>query len=84
MTQVVNKKVKLTLVGLDGNAFFLMGAFQRQARIEGWEKEEIAKVLEECQKSNYDHLVCTLADHCYDDLDSDMDNYDDYDEEEEE
>ena len=29
---VPNKKVKLKLVGLDGNAYALMGAFQRQAR----------------------------------------------------
>ena len=36
-----NKKVKLELVGLDGNAFTLMGAFKRQAERERWAKEEI-------------------------------------------
>ena len=41
MQNTVNKKVKLELVGLDGNAFFLMGAFQRQARREKWTQEEI-------------------------------------------
>ena len=58
------KKVTLSLVGLDGNAFSLMGAFQRQARKEKWTKEEIDVVLEECQKSDYDHLLCTLMEHC--------------------
>lgn len=62
----VNKKVKLKLVGLNGNAFFLMGAFQKQARREGWSKEEIDEVLNECQKSDYDHLLATLMEHCED------------------
>ena len=35
------KKVKLELVGLDGNAFFLMGAFSRAARRQGWSQPEI-------------------------------------------
>jgi hypothetical protein len=62
--QVVDKKVQLKLVGLDGNAFTLIGAFQRQARKEGWVKEEIDKVLTECQSSDYNHLLATLIDHC--------------------
>ena len=34
------KKVKMQLVGLDGNAFSLMGAFQREARRQGWTQAE--------------------------------------------
>ena len=64
MKQVVNKKINLTLVGLDGNAFSLMGAFQRQAKEEGWSKEEIDLVLKEAKSSDYDHLVATLDAHC--------------------
>lgn len=64
MAQIVNKKVKLELVGLDGNAFFLMGAFQRQAQREKWASEEIKKVLDECQSSDYNHLLVTLMNHC--------------------
>jgi hypothetical protein len=64
MANLVGKTVKLNLVGLDGNAFNLMGQFQRQARKEGWTKEEIDKVLTECQKEDYDHLLCTLIEHC--------------------
>lgn len=54
-------KVKLNLVGLDGNAFALMGAFQRAARQQGYSKEQINAVLDECMSSNYDHLLNTLV-----------------------
>ncbi len=61
---VVNKTISLKLVGLDGNAFSLLGAFSRQAKKEGWTEEEINAVLEEAQRDNYSHLVATLSDHC--------------------
>lgn len=54
------KKVVLTLARLDGNAFNLMGVFQRRAKEQGWPSEEIAKVLAECQNGDYDHLLQTL------------------------
>lgn len=38
------KTVKLRLVGLDGNAFFILGAFTRAARREGWAEAEIDAV----------------------------------------
>src|SRR5215204_306154 len=56
-----NKKIKLDLVGLDGNAYSLMGAFQKQARREGWSAEEIKSVLDEAKSGDYAHLVTTLA-----------------------
>ena len=58
-----NKPVGLDLTSLDSNAFGLMGGFQRQARKEGWEKEDIKEVLDECQSGDYDHLVQTLVKH---------------------
>lgn len=61
---VVNKKVTLNLVGQDSNAFALMGVFYRQARREGWTKEEIDSVIKECTSGDYDHLLTTLMDHC--------------------
>ena len=64
MPQIVKKQVKLNLVGLNGNAYALMGAFKKQARKEQWEPEEIQVVLDECMTSDYDHLLCTLMDHC--------------------
>ena len=69
--QVVDKKVKLTLVGLDGNAMSLMGAFKQQARREGWTKEEIKLVLDKCMSGNYDELLCTLMEHCEDEEEED-------------
>lgn len=57
------KKVKLNLVGLDGNAFALMGNFKRAAQREKWTKEEIDEVLKECMSGDYDHLLATLIEH---------------------
>ena len=62
----VNKTVKLALVGRDGNAFSLMGAFKQQARREGWTPEEIDDVLKECMSGDYNHLLATLVRHCTD------------------
>jgi hypothetical protein len=56
------KKVKLELVGLDGNAFAVMGAFQRAARQQGWTPEEIKSVITECMNGDYDHLLATIMD----------------------
>lgn len=58
------KKLKLKLVGLDGNAFCLLGNFQRQARKEKWTEEEIKKVLDEAKSGNYEHLLATLSNYC--------------------
>lgn len=58
------KKINLKLVGMDGNAFFIMGAFQQQARKEGWTKEEIDAVLNDAQSGDYNHLLYTIANHC--------------------
>jgi hypothetical protein len=54
------KRVNLELVGLNGNAFVLLGAFQRAARKQGWTKEEIDIVMNEAQSSDYNHLLATL------------------------
>jgi len=64
MTNLVNgKTVQMELVGLDGNAFSLMGAFQRNAQRQGWNKNEISAVLNECMSSDYNHLLSTLIAH---------------------
>lgn len=56
----MNGLVKLDLIGLDGNAFSLMGAFKKAARRQGWTAEAIDAVIEECKSGDYDHLLCTL------------------------
>ena len=60
---MTDKKVNLELEGLDGNAFSLMGTFQKQAKKEDWTEEEIKDVLDECQKGDYNHLLQTLIAH---------------------
>ena len=60
MSKTTTKKVKLNLVGLDGNAFSLMGAFKNAARKQGWATEDINNVLAECMTGDYDHLLQTL------------------------
>ena len=60
----INKKINLELVGLDGNAFFLMGAFQKQAKRESWTEEEIDFVMKEAQSGDYNHLLSTLMVYC--------------------
>lgn len=58
------KAVNLDLCSIDGNAFSLMGAFSRQAKRDGWTKEEIDAVLTECKSGDYGHLVATLDNVC--------------------
>ena len=52
--------VPLDLTTVDGNAFMLIGAFQRAARRAGWPDAAIAAVREEATSGNYDHLLRTL------------------------
>jgi hypothetical protein len=54
------KKVKLQLVGLNGNAFSVLGAFSGAARRQGWTKEEIKKVTEDAMSGDYNHLLYTI------------------------
>ena len=82
----MNKKVALKLLGLDGNAYSLMGAFQRAARQQGWSPAEIKVVMYECMTGDYDHLLATLSDNTEwpddDNLDEDEDDLDENDENE--
>lgn len=68
-------KVKMTLIGVDGNAFSLMGTFSSMARKQGWTFDEIKVVTDECMNGDYNHLLCTLMDNIDDDYEED--EYDD-------
>ena len=59
------KPVKLNIVGLDGNAYLLMGAFQRAARKQERTAEEIKAVIDDCTSGDYGHLLRTLIKHTY-------------------
>lgn len=60
---VGGKRIKLDLVGMDGNAFNLLGQFKKQARREGWTQEEVQKVMDEAMSGDYNHLLVTLMNH---------------------
>ena len=81
MKKVINKTVNLDLIGVNGNAFMIMGVFRKQAVREGWSKEEIDAVLKEAKSSDYDHLLATIVNHCEvineDDINLNFDSYDD-------
>ncbi len=78
MKKVVNKTVNLDLVGVNGNAFMIMGVFRRQAKREGWAQEEIDAVLSEAKSDNYTHLLATIENHCEaKDESFNTENYDD-------
>ncbi len=64
MKRVIEKTVNLELDGVNGNAFMIMGVFQRQAKKEGWSQQEIDTVLTEAKSGDYDHLLQTIMLHC--------------------
>jgi hypothetical protein len=61
MQNTKTKKVKMELVGLDGNAFAIMGTWRSNALRQGWSQEEVRAVLKEAQSGDYDHLLATIA-----------------------
>ena len=64
MTETLHcEPIELELVGLDGNAFSLMGAFQKAARQQGRTPEAIKAIMDDCMSGDYDHLLQTLVKH---------------------
>jgi hypothetical protein len=55
-----NRKVKMNMVGMDGNAFNLMAQFEKRAKSDKWTSEEIQYVLHQCMSGDYDHLLSVL------------------------
>ncbi|MGJ8665156.1 MAG: hypothetical protein ACSHW7_02220 [Patiriisocius sp.] len=64
MKRVIEKTVNLDLDGVNGNTFFIMGAFKRQAKREGWTQDEINEVLKEAKSRDYNHVLSTIKNHC--------------------
>ncbi len=64
MKKVIDKTVNLNLVGVNGNAFMIMGVFKRQAKKEGWTPEEIKQVIDEAKSGDYVHLLATIKNYC--------------------
>ena len=67
MERLVNKMVPTSLVGVDSNAFSIMGHFQKEARKSGWTKQEIDLIINEATSGGYDHLVTTIVSYCEED-----------------
>lgn len=63
MGEILMNKVQMKMVGMDGNAFSIMGNFRRAARQQGWSQEEISAVLKEAQSGDYNHLLATIIEH---------------------
>jgi hypothetical protein len=60
-------KVPFTLPAADvpeGNAFIILGRFQRAALQAGWPAAEVRRVVKEATSKDYDHLRATIAAHC--------------------
>lgn len=49
--------MKYSLIGIDGNAFYIMGYVADAMRREGYKKSEIDRYLADCKSSDYDHLI---------------------------
>lgn len=64
MKKVIDKTVNLNLIGVNGNAFMIMGVFRKQAKKEGWTPEEIEDVMTEAKSGDYNHLLATIENHC--------------------
>ena len=56
--------IDCTLIGCDGNAFALMGHWQKCARRQNVSQENIERVLNLAQEGDYDNLLSVLMRHC--------------------
>lgn len=54
------KKPKLKLVGMDGNAFALLGLAKRAADKAKWSKDKWDTVRTEAMSGDYNHLLSVL------------------------
>lgn len=53
---------KYDLVGIDGNAFAVMGYVTKCMRSENMDKESIDNYLKDAKSSDYNHLLCVSID----------------------
>lgn len=55
---------KYTLVGVDGNAFSIMGYVRNAMKREHCTKEEIDAYSKDAMSSDYNHLLCVSEEMC--------------------
>jgi hypothetical protein len=56
------ERPQVQLVGLDGNAFSILGRCRRATR-KIWNEAQWRKFHDEATADDYDHLLCTVADY---------------------
>ena len=56
-------KVKVKLIGCDGNAFAIIGACLKEAKRKGLTKDQLDEFKTEAMSSDYDHLLKTCMDY---------------------
>jgi phosphoserine aminotransferase len=56
--------IPCNLIGVDGNAFALMGHWRKNAKRAGRTQEEIKLVLDEAMQGDYNQLISTLLKYC--------------------
>jgi hypothetical protein len=56
--------IPCNLIGVDGNAFALMGHWRKNAARAGRTQEEIKLVLDEAVQGDYNQLISTLLKYC--------------------
>lgn len=75
----------MQLVGLDGNAFSILGRFRSEARKQGWDADSISNVVDEATRGDYNHLLRTIVsvtEDTHDNWDDEMDTSEDWDDDE--
>ena len=58
------EKVRVKLVGEDGNAFAILGRVQKAMRRAGVDKVAIAAYMNEAMSGDYNHLLATTMSTC--------------------
>lgn len=53
---------RYSLIGIDGNAFSVMGYVTRAMRETGFSPEETKVYRDDAMSSDYNHLICVSAD----------------------
>ena len=59
MNDIKYPKIKVTLVGEDGNAFFIIGKVKQALRKAKVPEEEVKNFMTEAMSGDYDHLLQT-------------------------
>lgn len=56
-------KPKLPLIGMDGNAFYILGMAMNAGKKAGWTAEQLRDFKNEATSGDYDHLLATVCEH---------------------